>query len=166
MRRIAIFLAVLIWAAMSWPASAQATGSKSAISAKLQEVDSRLQRVFHDLRTAAEFVYKNQSGNAESAYQALQILAESERKVDQALSMIRAMKPKAADAALPSKEQLGNVERVAGEAAKLIRDVRPKVDAALKHKPEDAKRAALMLKLADSHAAAALKMLQEIKASL
>lgn len=167
MRKIMVFLMVVTLVGLTGSAFAQTSGTKvSAVYTKLREVDSRLERAFHDLRAVEALVYKNRPGQFDANFdQALRSLAEGLQKVDQALGMVRAMKPKSAAAAPPAREQLDRVERTASDAVKAIRDAKARMEG-VKVRPEDASKISLMLKLADSNADAAAKMLRQIIASL
>ncbi len=169
MRKVAVFLVLGIVASLTIPALAQTPSAKwRAISPKLREVDSRLEKAFHDLRAAAALIEKRRTGSQLDATvdQALRSLAEGEQKLDQARAMVRAMRPGTANAAPPSRSQFEPVERLVSQAIELIRDAEHKIDVALKARPEDARKIGLMLKQADRHTDAAIKMLRQILASL
>ncbi len=169
MRKMLIFLMIGILAGLSAPAFAQPSGTKArAAFAKLREVDSRLERAFHDLRTAEELIDKRRPGGQLdlTVDQALRFLYEAEQRVDQALQLVRGMKPKTADTAAPSHEQLERIERLINEAVRFARLGEQKIDAAYRNHPEDARKIGFMLKQADRNTDAAIKMLRQIIASL
>jgi hypothetical protein len=164
-RKIALFVAVAMVASLAMPALAQAPAPKpGAMAAKIKDVNTRLEKAFHDLRAAAELVNKARPGGQLEATvdQALQSMAEAERRVDLALSIVRQMKPGSAASARP---QIEEVEKLVSQALTLIRDAEGKIDAAYKARPKDAKKIGLMLKQADRHTDASIRMLRQLLAS-
>lgn len=169
MRSIAILLVIAVLAGLSAPVLAQTSGSKGrVVYAKLREVDGKLERAFFNVRTAAELINKSRPGGQHDVTvdEALRFLIEGEQKVGQAITMVRSMKPKTANAAPPSREQFERVERIVGEAVKPIREAGQKIEVALKNRPEDAKKISFFLKQADRNTDAAIKMLRQIMAGL
>lgn len=165
MRMLVVLFTVGMVAVLTVPVLGQSGVKQAPAVDRWKQVDGSLEKAFFSVRTAAQLATRTQRESSIDLSQAILLLAQAEHKLNQAIAMVRGMKPKTAKSAPPSREQIDQLERLIGEAVKPVQEAGVQIDAALKSRPADLKKIGFSVKRANQHANAAMKLLRQITAS-
>ncbi len=164
MRHLAMYLAVALLAGLVIMPGAQGASSTNPpatrpVGSVLREVDHRIDVCIRAMKAAEQIADERHLRGIDAVLdQGLRMAHEADGKLDQVLAIVRGLiaqdKPPRAD--------LERAERLLDEALVLTHQAEERIDLALKHRPEDAQRLARDLKVADSNADAAIRMLRRI----